>query len=345
MGCVAVTGATGHIGGCLVRQLLDRGLEVRALVRPPRRPSLAGLDLESFEGDVRDPDAMRRFVRGADVVYHLAAVISIVGPMNGLVRQVNVEGARNVGKAALRAGVRRLVHVCSVHAFDQAPLDRPLDETRVRVRPGAAPAYDTSKAEGEAAIRTLVAEGLDAVIVHPSGVIGPFDFTPSRMGHVFLDLHHRRLAGLVDGGFDFVDVRDVCRSILAAAERGRTNESYVLSGHYRTVGELAVMAETVTGVRPPRWTSPMWLARIGAPFTESYARLTRTEPLYTSESLLALRANRNYRRDKAGRELDHAPRPTETSVRDLYAWFAAAGNLDDPPPDLRPDRYGAVPLS
>ncbi len=345
MGLVAVTGATGHLGGCLVRQLLADGHRVRALVRGfAPRDSLGGLDVERFDGDVRDPDAMKAFVAGADTVFHLAAIISIVGGRGGLVDSVNVAGARNVGAAALAAGVPRFVHVCSVHAFDQAPLHEPLDETRARVRPGTAPAYDVSKAHGEAEIRKLVTEGLDAVIVHPTGVVGPFDFAPSRMGHVFLDLYHRRLPALVEGGFDWVDVRDVCNGIRAAAERGRTNESYLLSGHYHPIEVVAHTAQSVTGVAPPRLSSPMWLARIGAPFMELLAKATGSEPLYTSESLCALRANDKIIHDKAREELGHQPRPFEASVRDAYAWFASQGRLKSPPVSLTPDAYGEVSL-
>jgi dihydroflavonol-4-reductase len=340
---VAVTGATGHVGGCLLRQLLAEGQQVRALVRTPAQAdAIAGLDVERIVGDVRDAAAMRKFVEGADIVYHLAAVISIVGPRGGLVDAVNVRGVRNVAQAALDASVRRFVHVCSVHAFDQAPLDQPLDESRARVQPGRAPAYDVSKAGGEAEVRRLVEEGLDAVIVHPAGIVGPYDYAPSRMGHVFLDIYHRRLPALVAGGFNWVDVRDVCQGIRAAAERGRTNESYMLSGHYHPIAEVAAVASEVTGVAAPRLMSPMWLARVGAPVMEAWAKLTRTEPLYTSESLTALRANENFVNEKARRELTFSPRPFADSVRDAYAWFAAAGRLTAPPAKLQPDHHGEI---
>lgn len=341
---VAVTGSNGHLGSCLVRQLLAQGHRVRALVRTANPESLGGLDIERVVGDVRNPEEMAAFVEGAEVVYHLAAVISIVGPMDGLVREVNVDGAANVGRSVLAAGCRRMVHVCSVHAFEQEPLDEPVDETRARVRHGHAPAYDVSKADGEAEIRELVDEGLDAVIVHPAGVIGPFDFGPSRMGMVFRDLYERRLPALMDGGFNWVDVRDVCTGVRAAAERGRTNESYILTGHYEPIVELAKIAESITGVRPPRLKSPMWLARLGAPVMEAAAKALGQEPLYTSESLTALRANTDYRHDKATAELGHQPRPLEQTVRDVYAWFAASGQLPDAPQALRPGAYGDVSL-
>jgi dihydroflavonol-4-reductase len=324
---IAVTGASGHVGANLVRELLRRGQRVRALVHTPDPPSLRGLDVEQVPGDVRDLPSLRRAFAGAEVLYHLAARISIVGEMGGLVHDTNVVGARNAGQAALDCGVRRVLHMCSVHAFAQEPLDQALDETRARVSARSAPAYDRSKAGGEAEMRRLLERGLDVVILHPSGIIGPFDFGPSRMGQVFLDLYRRKLPSLVDGGFDWVDVRDVVAGAIAAVERGRTGESYLMTGHWRSIPELAGIAESVTGVRRPRLTSPRWLARVGAPLLEGWARLTQQEPLYTRESLVALGANRNYLRGKAERELDHRPRPTEESVRDVYRWFGENARL------------------
>jgi dihydroflavonol-4-reductase len=345
MSLVAVTGATGHLGACLVRQLVQQGHRVRALVRGEPGATILPPEVETQPGDVRDPEAMRRLATGAEVVYHLAAMISIVGPMNGLVEEINVGGARTTARAALEAGVRRFVHVCSVHAFQQHPIDQPLDEDRARVVPGKAPAYDVSKAAGEAEVRALIAQGLDAVIVHPSGVIGPFDYRPSRMGQVFLDLYHRRMPGLVAGGFDWVDVRDVCRGIQAAAAHGRVGESYLLSGTYKRMVELGALVQEITGARPPRMTSPMWLARMSAPFMHTWARVRRAEPLYTSEALVALRGNPCYVRAKAERELGHRPRPIEATIRDGYAWFAAQERLTAAPAELLPDAYGPVSVT
>lgn len=327
MSDVVVTGATGHVGANLVRALLERGDHVRALVRQDAPDALDGLDVEPVRGDVRDIDSLRGALEGADLVYHAAAQISIVGSMNGKVEAINVHGARNVGLAAIDCGVRRMIHFCSVHAFEQQPLTEPIDETRARVSSGAS-AYDRSKARGEAAIRDLVERGLDVVILHPSGIVGPGDYKPSRMGQVLLDLVRRKLPGLVDGGFDWVDVRDVVDCAISAAEHGRTGHSYIVSGQWHSIAEVAAVAASITGVRPPRATSPMWLARLGAPFLEAWAKATGTEPLYTRESLLALRANPVYVADKARRELGHDPRPVETSIRDAYRWFAARGWID-----------------
>jgi len=132
---------------------------------------------------------------------------------------------------------------------------------------------------------------------------------------------------LIDGGFDWVDVRDVVSSMLAAEERGQRGENYILSGRWYSISELAAFASAVTGVRAPPIVTPMWLARIGAPFVTSWGQLTRREPLYTSESLAALRASREIDNSKAVHHLGHVARPTEQTVRDVYDWFESAGLL------------------
>lgn len=321
-----VTGATGHIGANLVRALLEQGRSVRVLIHE-RDIGLDGLDVERVHGDVRDRESLDRAMAGVEVVFHLAAVISIQGDMGGLVPQVNVEGARRAAEAALAAGVRRFIHCSSIHAFNQSRGAGPLDESSPRSRSSALPAYDRSKAGGEAAVREVIARGLDAVVLHPSSVIGPHDYRPSRMGQVLIDLHRRGLPALVSGGFDWVDVRDVVAGLLAAQEHGRTGESYLLHGHWTTVRELAEQAAAVTGVRPPRLTMPYWVAMLGVPFMVAWAAITRTHALYTAESLEALRANSHVQSDKAARELAYQSRPLEQTLRDSYAWFDQAGVL------------------
>ncbi|MCP3982103.1 MAG: NAD-dependent epimerase/dehydratase family protein [bacterium] len=324
---VVVTGASGHVGANLVRALLDRGDEVRALVHR-RSESLEGLDVEYAHGDVLDSPSLRAAFEGAERVYHLAALISIDGNRGGAVPAINVRGARNVAEAALDAGVGRLVHCSSIHAFDQEPLGRPLDEQRSRAdERGGHPAYDVSKARGEREVRAVIERGLDAVIVNPTGIIGPNDFQDSRMGRVLLDLALRRLPSLIDGGFVWVDVRDVCDGLIAAGDLGRTGENYLLGGRHATVRELATLVEEETGVAPPRITSPMWLARIGAPFVVAAGRIRGSEPLYTGEALRALRGNRDIATTKARDELGFSPRPLDRTVRDTLDWYVATGRL------------------
>jgi len=329
---VLVTGAAGHVGGNLVRALLARGRTVRVTVREDTR-ALEGLDVERIPVDTRNAAQVRAAVDGCDAVYHCAAVISIDGDRGGAVSATNIEGTRNVVAACLDAKVKRLVHFSSIHALEHVPHSQPVDEARplrcdTRKRP---PAYDRSKGMGEKEVQAGIAKGLDAVIVNPAAVMGPYDFKPSRLGRVLLDLYHRRLPTLVPGGFDWVDVRDVVASALAAEERGRTGERYLLAGAWRSVAEIGRITYDVTGVRPPKLTSPLWLARVGVPFVVAWGRIRRREPLYTFESLNALQWNRETSHEKAAQELGHTPRPLEETIRDAFAWFRDAGYLKGGP--------------
>ncbi|MDP2313130.1 MAG: NAD-dependent epimerase/dehydratase family protein [Pseudomonadota bacterium] len=324
---IVVTGASGHVGATLVRDLIGRGEQVRVLLHgDTAAPLLSGLDVQVCRGDVLDPASLRAAFQGADTVYHLAAMISVNGDADGRVRAVNVDGARNAATAALECGVRRYVHMSSVHAFDHHPYDAPLDETRRR--PGDNhPAYDRSKAAGEAAVREVVARGLAAVIVNPSGILGPLDHAPSHMGAALLKIAHREIPAVPGGGFDWVDVRDVSRSTIAAAERGRPGESYLLPGTWASLADLSRHTGAILGVRTPRIAIPLPVLAFGAAASSYAAALVGRRPLYTRDSLHALRSNRVIRGEKAARELGHTVRPLETTLRDTYTWMADAGLL------------------
>ncbi len=320
-----VTGASGHLGGVLVRALLAQGRSVRALVHSTS-DALEGLEgpLERVQGDVLDRASLAKACEGVDTVFHLAAVISIVGDPHGVVKAVNVDGTRNVAEVALAAKVKRMVHVSSVHAFDINSGAPQIVEESPKVG-SSAPAYDRSKAAGEEEVRAVIAQGLDATIVNPGGVLGPFDFMPSRMGTFFLRLFRRRLPGLVPGGFHWVDVRDVVKSTLAAETEGKRGENYLLTGHWCAMRDLAAMAAEVTGVRPPALSVPLGVADWAAPLMTAWAKMTKAEPLYTREALHAVRACRDISWGKAARDLGHSPRPLEETVRDAYRWFDAQG--------------------
>jgi len=319
----AVTGASGHVGANLVRALLGQGRRVRVLVHEESR-ALADLGIERIPGDIRDPAALERAFSGAQVVFHLAARISISGDHGGQVQAVNAAGTHNVVAACRRAGVQRLVHFSSIHAFSPLPAG-PIDETRGFNDVPDALAYERSKVEGERAVLAGVAEGLDAVIVNPTAILGPYDYRPSPMGTVLLDLYRRRFPALVQGGFNWVDVRDVVAGALAAEQKGRRGERYILSGQWTSFAELATLVHDITRVPVPRLVTPMWLARFGAEMTELYGRVTGVPVRFTGESLKALRHWRDVSCDKARRELGYQPRPLRETVADTFHWFHQAG--------------------
>ena len=322
---VLVTGAAGHLGGAVVRALLAQRRRVRALVHSDAR-ALHGLDVEVVHGDIRSEDDMRRTLRGVGTVLHLAARISITGDPDGSVHAVNVGGTRTVLDAARRAGVRRLVHCSSVHAFRPPPPGMPLNESSSLQRAPGAPAYDRSKAEAQLLVEAAAADGLNAVVVCPSAVLGPYDFKPSHMGRVLCALQEHRLPALVNGGFDWIDVRDVAAGILAAPDHGRRGASYLLGGHWATLDELARLAASCGDFRAPRLTVPMWIAALGAPLAAAWARLRGTEPLFTPESLRARRTAPLVDSGRARRELGVQARPLEDTVQDSLRWLREHGD-------------------
>jgi dihydroflavonol-4-reductase len=324
---IAVTGATGHIGCNLTRTLVAAGHDVRALVRGDIH-ALEGVEVERVEADLLDAASLQRAFAGVELVYHLAARISIAPGDEDEVHAVNVVGTRNVVTACLDNKVRRLVHFSSIHAFDAEPLDGVIDERRP-LAPSSKKVltYDRSKADGEREIIAGLERGLDAVIVNPTAVLGPNDFRPSPMGRVLLDLYHQKLPALVDGGFDWVDVRDIVSGAIAAAERAKRGDKFLLSGTHKRIAELAQMVEAITGTRAPRFVSPMWLARAGAPFATAFSRVLGRPPRFTKQSLHALRHHQRVSSERARGKLGYTPRPLTETLADTFAWFRAAGAI------------------
>lgn len=321
-----VTGASGFLGGAVVRRLLEDGQDVRA-VDIRRGPTLENLDVEYVNADVLDPDSLEKAFVGADVVFHLVALISITGDRDGRVMDLNVNGVRNVAVAAKQAGARRMVHCSSVHAFDLAAGQEGVTENSPRSTAPGLPPYDRSKAAGEAALREVIASGLDAVIANPTGIIGPYDYEPSRMGHVFLALFQGRIPALLDAGFDWVDSRDVADGLLSASERGRRGENYLLPGHHRSVVELSTLTESISGTPAPKRRIPSGLASALSPIGDLIVRRTGNPLWYTRESLHALTHSPQVAGQKAMDELGYEPRPIETTVSDIYDWFKENGQL------------------
>jgi dihydroflavonol-4-reductase len=321
-GVAVVTGATGHVGNVLARELLAEGTPVRAMVLPGEdSQSLAGLDIEYAEGDVRDLETLRRAFAGASVVYHLAGLISIQPGRTAALHAVNVVGTRNVVRACEDCCVGRLVYVSSVHALAEPPHGTAITEAAGFSPSAIAGPYAQSKARATQEVMLGVQRGLDAVVVYPSGVTGPNDFNLSEMGQVILDFVRRRLPMYVEGAYDFVDVRDVVSGIIAAGRRGRKGEGYILSGEMLSVSRLMALLWELTGVRPPTLKLPYWIARTVAAFSPAFAIVTGTKPRFTNYSLRVLRSNGLMDCSKARRELGYAPRPLDASIADAVAWF------------------------
>ncbi len=323
----AVTGASGHVGGNLVRALLAEGRKVRVLARSDRR-ALEGLDVDIVEGNIFDPASLARLLKGVDVLYHLAGRISIVGPEGGLVEKTNVGGVKNIVQACLDARIRRLVHCSSIHAFNTHPNDVLIDETRDLALGPHHMHYDRSKAQGQLAVLEGVKKGLDAVIVNPGAVVGPNDFKPSRMGEVFLDIYHGRLPMLIDGGYNWVDARDVSQGAMLAEKKGRTGQCYLLTGHWVHIREVSRLISEVTGRKTPQAALPLWVASAASYFSLGWGKVRGKTPKFTPAAIVSIRMHRYISHEKATRELGYAPRSFEVTVRETMDWFRQAGMLN-----------------
>ena len=323
-----VTGAGGFLGSVLVRELVARGRSVRAIIRSNAK-ALEELDIEIVTADIRDSSSIDRALAGAESVFHLASVISLSGDRSGSVSATNIDGARNVAEAALKNGVKRFIHCSSIHVFDLKDHGKTINENTIRVTTDS-PVYDRTKYAGEIAVRNLIKMGLPAVVIHPTGVIGPGDHRPSRMGQVLIDLSSKKLPALISGGFNWVDVRDVCVGALAAEEFGRIGESYILSGQWHSTRQLATFGEEITGTPPPNFDLPMWLAQGIAPIGSLLGNISSNEYRLNSDTVSALKAARKISSAKAETELGFKSRPIRNSVHDAYKWFEKFGLLKKP---------------
>jgi dihydroflavonol-4-reductase len=321
---IAVTGASGHVGNVLCRELVKIGHRVKVLVHNDKN-DLENVGVEMVRGDLLDKDSLDGFCAGSDIVFHLAAKISIDDRNKDLVYSTNVTGTQNLLDKAIKFRIQKFIHFSTIHALDPFPLDQELNETRPFID-HAHMVYEQSKTESEKLVLNAVKTGLNAVIITPTAIIGPYDYKPSYLGQAIIKMYTNSLPMLVPGGYNWVDVRDVVACAIAASEKGRQGERYIASGHYLDLKELSNMIRKVTGRKTPTFTGPAFLAKAGLPFIALYARLKNDEPLYTSNSLEILKnCNRCISHAKAAKELNYHPRPMEATLKDTFDWFLKNG--------------------
>lgn len=321
---VLVTGATGHIGNVLVRELVGQGYAVRALVLPGEslRP-LEGLDVETSAGNILDPESLARAMEGIDGVFHLAGIISIMPGDDQRVQQVNVEGTRNVIHAALRAGVKRMLHTSSIHALKRVE-GVTMDESLPFDPDNPVGIYDRTKAEASLAVLAAVKEGLNAVIVCPTGVVGPHDYLGSEMGSLIGGWLKRGVSLLIDGAYDFVDVRDVALGMILAYEKGQCGAVYILGGEQIQLTRMQQMVRGIVGLKSQVLKIPSRLALFFTNFTPLYYRLAKVKPRFTRYSLVTVMGNSTISSERARRELGYRARNLTESISDTVQWLLAS---------------------
>jgi len=301
--------------------LVNDGNDVRALILPGEdAASLEGLSVEIAEGNVLDPQSLDKAMRGVDLVFHLAGIISIMPGQDEVMRRVNVDGTRNVLAAAQKAQVKRLVYTSSIHALSRDWKGK-IDETVPFDPDNQAGGYDRSKAQASLAVMLAVKQGLNAVIVCPTGVVGPYDYRGSEMGDLLHSWLRLRPHFLIEGAYDFVDVRDVARGQILACQHGKTGEVYILSGGRVRLMEMKQMVQDVLGKHSMTIKIPTWLAKFASLFTPLYYKLSRQVPKFTGYSLETVQSNSDISNQKAKKELGYSPRDLMTTIGDTVRWW------------------------
>jgi len=323
---VAVTGSSGHLGTSVIPLLISSGYKVR-LLKYEKDISSSGPDIVIVSGSLTDRVCLDRLVKNCSVVIHCAARISLKSNNDSSVYDTNVNGTAAVLDASLANGVKRFIHLSSIHAYRQDRSDPPLTEESPYCSDSAA-LYDRSKRDAEKLVLSTASDLMEVIVMNPTGIIGPDDHKPSFMGKAVIDIYKRRIPALINAGFDFCDVRDVAAAVVKAIEKGRNRNSYLLSGRWCSIGEIQDIIASVRGDNRKVPVLPLWAGYVGLPFATLYASLLKEPPLYTRESLLTLvHGNRNISSARASAELDYKCRPIEETISDTVSWFRKNGFL------------------
>ena len=322
-----VTGASGFVGAAVARQLLAQGHEVRALVRPGGdRRNLQGLALSLVEGDLGDPDSLRRAVAGCEWLFHIAADYRLWVPDPQAMLRVNVAGTETLLQRAGDAGVKRIIYTSSVAALglnqDRSPAD---EETPTRLK-NMIGHYKRSKFIAEQAVRKLVAtQGLPVVIVNPAAPLGPRDVKPTPTGRIVLDTLRGKMPAYVQTGLNVVHVDDVAQGHLLAFEKGAPGERYILGGENMTLKAILDEVCACAGLAPPRIRLPRAALYPVAWLAEGWAKLSGATPPVTVDSLRMAGKFMHFSSAKARQALGYRPRPARQAIEDAVAWFRDNG--------------------
>ncbi|WP_307437217.1 hopanoid-associated sugar epimerase [Labrys monachus] len=327
-----VTGAGGFVGSAVARLLAGEGWRIRTVMRAaaPRR-NVADLDCEIVVGDLRDAGTVTQAMQGVEGVFHVAADYRLWARDPDEIRRNNMAMTQNVMRAALAAGVGRVIYTSSVAAIEPpaGTTDiRPSDETRPLDEARAIGAYKRSKVAAERLVEAMVRdEGLPAVIVSPSTPIGPRDVRPTPTGRIVVEAASGRMPAFVDTGLNLVHVDDVAAGHLAAYRQGRIGERYILGGQDVPLRQMLAEIAALTGRRPPRMRLAPGMVMPLAVAAEAFARISGREPFVSVDALRMSRHMMYYSSAKAERELGYRARPHGEALADAISWFRSAGYI------------------
>ncbi len=325
-----VTGATGFVGSHLARQLKAAGHDVRALYRSQKKLSpLADLDLETVAGDLDDVDRLEQACAGCELVFHVAAKADYwKDDDRAALWRINVEGTRNLLAAAKSAGVGRVIFTSSASTIGIRPGQQSANESDAFNLPPERFWYAYTKLKAEAIAAEFVADGLDVVTLNPAVIIGPGDLNAISGSFIIETARFQWLVPMSSGGLSVIDVRDVARAHIAAIERGRSGQRYILSAANLNYHEWFGLIAAACGARPPLLSTPDWLLEPTARFIDMLRGIGVQTPMDANQTRLG-GAHVYFDAGKAKGELG-APRINiETSLRDTFAWYQQQGYIKD----------------
>ncbi|MEP6935427.1 MAG: hopanoid-associated sugar epimerase, partial [Nitrospirota bacterium] len=323
---VLVTGANGFVGAHLCRRLVERGADVRALVREGSDHSgLKGQSVDIVHGDILDLPSLERATQDCEQVYHLAANVKFFTRNPETMRSANTQGTRNVLAAARKAGVRKMIHTSTAAVLRRGTNSPSADETMLKEDHEAIGAYEVSKLEADRVAMDAFADGLPVIVINLAAPIGPGDAKPSPIGHTIIQFLKGKFPAYTDSGLNVVDVRDAAEGHCLAAEKGTIGDRYILGGENISLKEFLGLLGELSGVPSPKIKVPYALTLLGGVMGEITGRLTNKEPLACLASVRMGKYAHYVTSDKAKRELGYNPGPIRESLKEEIEWFRAQG--------------------
>ena len=320
-----VTGAAGHLGGTVTKELNDQGKTVHALCLPDEKHLPQGAYIKVYTGDICRIDSLTDMFedcKGKPVtVIHCAGIVSIASKFDQKVYDVNVIGTKNIITLCEKYHVQKLIYISSVHAIPELPGNETIAEVNSFSPDNVVGLYAKTKAEASGCVLDYAKRGGNASVIHPSGIVGPGDFGRGHITQLVIDYYKGGLTSGIAGGYDFVDVRDVANGILSCCEHGENGECYILSGQFFKVPDLLNLLHEITGKRKIKRILPLWFIKFTAPLAELYYKILKQPPLFTAYSIYTLNSNANFSHEKAARELDYAVRPMKQTLADTVEWL------------------------
>jgi len=317
-----VTGATGHIGNVLIRELYKKGHQVTSLVL--KNDSIVMIEpyTEVVYGNILDYELLKQQIVGFDLVFHLAGIVEIGTGKKKSIYKVNVEGTRNIVRVCSENNIPKLIYTSSVHAIQELPKNQVMKEPDVFDPKLVKGHYSKTKAIATNIVLHESKDKLQTIVVCPSGVIGPHDYQLSNTGQIFIDYLLGRLTAYIKGSYNFVDVRDLAVGIVNAAENGRDKQVYLLSGNDITVKELLDLIAEYSGKKKIKTKIAYWFILMMSFFAELYYKIRRQKPLFTHYSVKVLNSNHSFDNSKAKKELGFVTRDIKESIRDTLEFAA-----------------------